>query len=50
MGLGSPVPIDGRGILYDGYAVQEAGLKRRSTISDGQAPNESIQSFLHLRF
>src|SRR3984893_11573671 len=33
IGIGPPIPIDGRGFLYDGYAGQEAGLKRRSTIS-----------------
>jgi hypothetical protein len=31
--------------LYDGYAVQEAGLKRRSTISHPRVEPHDLASF-----
>jgi hypothetical protein len=43
--IGPSIPIGGRGILYDGYAVQEAGLKRRSTISHPRVEPHDLVSF-----
>src|ERR1700730_6330650 len=42
IGIGPPIPIDGRGFLYDGYAGQEAGLKRRSTISHPRVERQKL--------
>jgi hypothetical protein len=38
-------PIGGRGALYGGYEVQEAGLERRSTISHPRVGPHDLVSF-----
>jgi hypothetical protein len=44
--MGWPVDFDRRQrYLYDGYAEQEAGLKRRSTISHPRVEPHDLASF-----
>jgi hypothetical protein len=44
--MGWPADFDRRRRrLYDGYAVQEAGLKRRSTISHPRVEPHDLASF-----